>query len=112
MRRWLLRLTVGVAPLLGLAVGGLLTFIYSGVYDVAATRQHTAPVYWAFLTGLRQSIRSHAAREAPQPPDLADERLITLGLVLYDRHCLQCHGAPGIAPTAQSGAARQRTDHA
>jgi hypothetical protein len=34
MRRWLLRLTVGVAPLLGLAVGGLLTFIYSGVYDV------------------------------------------------------------------------------
>jgi mono/diheme cytochrome c family protein len=100
MRRWLLRLTVGVVLLLGLAIGGLLTFIYSGVYDVAATRQHTAPVYWAFLTGLRQSIRTHAAREAPEPPDLADEKLITLGLVLYDRHCLQCHGAPGIAPDA------------
>jgi hypothetical protein len=47
MRRWLLRLTVGAVLLLGLASGGLLTFIYSGVYDVAATRQHTAPVYWA-----------------------------------------------------------------
>ena len=56
MRQWLLRLTVGVVLLLGLVTGGLLTFIYSGVYDVAATRQHTAPVYWAFLTGLRQSV--------------------------------------------------------
>ena len=100
MRRWLFRLILGLVLLSVLAIGGLLTFIYSGVYDVAATRQHSAPVYWAFLTGLRQSIRTHAAREAPQPPDLADETLIAEGLVLYDRYCLQCHGAPGVAPDA------------
>jgi mono/diheme cytochrome c family protein len=81
-------------------IGGALAVIYSGAYDVAATRQHTAPVYWLFTTALRQSIQAHAAREAPQPPDLADPGLVETGLVLYDRNCVPCHGAPGVAPHA------------
>lgn len=100
MRRLLLRMLAAMALLLASAIGGLLAFIYFGIYDVAATRQHTPVVYWAFMTGLRESIRAHAAREAPQPPDLADTQRLARGLVLYDRHCLQCHGAPGVAPTA------------
>jgi mono/diheme cytochrome c family protein len=55
-------------------------------------------VYWLFITTLRQSIQAHAAREAPQPPDLADPALVAMGLILYDRNCMPCHGAPGIAP--------------
>ena len=81
-------------------ISGALAVIYSGAYDVAATRQHTAPVYWLFLTALRQSIQAHAAREATQPPDLADPYLVETGLVLYDRNCVPCHGAPGVAPHA------------
>ena len=81
-------------------IGGTLAVIYSGAYDVAATRQHTAPVYWLFLTALRQSIQAHAAREAPEPPDLTDPDLVDTGLVLYDRNCVPCHGAPGVAPHA------------
>jgi mono/diheme cytochrome c family protein len=99
MRRLRLSLIVVVVLLLLLA-SGLLGFIYSGVYDVAAMRQHTVPVYWAFMTALRHSIRAHAAREAPQPPELSDAKLVAEGRVLYDRHCLQCHGAPGVAPHA------------
>lgn len=98
MPRLAARLFLGAAILVVVALSAVFAFIYSGVYDVAATRQHTAPVYWAFLTALRQSVRRHAAREAPPPPDLADADLIATGLVLYDRHCQPCHGAPGVAP--------------
>lgn len=98
MRRPRSRLFLIMALLLLMAPLGLLGFVYSGLYDVAATRQHTVPVYWAFMTALRHSIRSHAAREAPPPPELSDAKLVAEGLVLYDQHCLQCHGAPGVAP--------------
>lgn len=76
-----------------------LAFVYSGVYDVAATRQHTPIVYWGLITSLRQSIQAHAAREAPPPPpDLWEQEVVDRGLVLFDRHCAVCHGAPGRAP--------------
>jgi len=55
-------------------------------------------VYWALITSLRQSIQAHAAREAPDPPDLADAQLIDAGLVLYHAHCVPCHGGPGVPP--------------
>ena len=99
MKRPLLRRLFVAALLLPLVGGGAtLAIVYSGAYDVAATRQHTAPVYWLFRTAGRQSIKAHASREGPQPPDLRDGELVAAGLALYDRHCVQCHGAPGVAP--------------
>jgi mono/diheme cytochrome c family protein len=100
MRRQLLRLSMGILLLLALGTIGLLAYVYSGIYDVAATRQHTAPVYWLLTTARRQSIWAHAALEAPQPPDLGDADLVVTGQVLYDQHCVTCHGAPGVAPGA------------
>jgi mono/diheme cytochrome c family protein len=78
-------------------VGGSLAYIYSGVYDISATKQHTPLIYWALTTARRQAIKTHAAGEAT-PPDLTDSDLRAVGLTLFERHCLQCHGAPGIAP--------------
>lgn len=89
-RRVLLAMTAAVV-----AAGGALGFIYAGIYDVAATRQHTPPVYWALITSLRQSILSHAGREVGDTPDLAGRE--DRGLLLYERNCLACHGAPGVA---------------
>lgn len=100
MRRRLVRLLAGFALLLAVAIGGLLGFIYSGTYDVAATGQHSPPIYWALSTALRHSIRAHSAHEAPSPVALGAPRMIAQGLVLYDRNCAVCHGAPGIAPGA------------
>jgi mono/diheme cytochrome c family protein len=77
-------------------IGGSLAYIYSGVYDISATKQHTPLIYWALSTARRQSIQAHATEEAP--PDLASADLVAPGLPLFERHCLQCHGAPGIAP--------------
>lgn len=94
------RLRVALVLLPLVVVGAALAFIYAGIYNVAATRQHTAPVYWVLITALSRSIQAHAARETPQPPDLADSRLVSTGLTHYDRYCLPCHGAPGVAPGA------------
>ena len=95
------RRRLGMALVLLLIVVGMaLTVIYAGVYNVAATRQHTAPVYWLLTTALDRSIRAHAARDTPQPPDLADLNLVATGLNQYDRYCVPCHGAPGVAPGA------------
>lgn len=44
------------------ASGVVLGTIYSGLYDVTAVKQHTAPVYWALDTGSRYAIRRSAQR--------------------------------------------------
>ena len=78
---------------------GLLAYIYSGVYDISATKQHTSLVYWLLSTARRQSVQTHAS-EGPPPLDLTSADLIASGLALFEQHCRQCHGAPGIAPDA------------
>ena len=81
------------------AIVGPPAFIYFGVYDVAATRQHTPPVYYVLIASLHRSIKAHAAREAPLPPgDLDTPARVDAGLVLYDANCAVCHGAPGVSP--------------
>ena len=83
----------GVA--LGVGMAGA-AFLYSGVYDVAATEQHTAPVYWALETGMRNAV-SRRARGIEVPP-LTEPALIRRGFSLHRAACVQCHGAPGVAP--------------
>lgn len=70
--------------------------MYSGVYDVSAVHQHTRPVHWALDTGMRQAVRVRA-RDVKAPP-LEDPALALRGHALYRESCLQCHGAPGVAP--------------
>lgn len=87
------------ATILVLAVAGAVgaaVFVYSGFYNVAATRQHTPVVYWLLQTALTRSIavRAHDI----EVPELADEGRLRSGLQLYREHCVQCHGAPGVAP--------------
>ena len=75
------------------AAGG---FIYVGIYDISATDQHLAPTYWLLETGMRRSVRTRAASIAV--PDLRQPGQVERGLGLYRQHCVQCHGAPGLAP--------------
>jgi mono/diheme cytochrome c family protein len=90
--RWLFG---GICLGAGLAGAGIL-FVYTGVFDVSALRPHTQLVYWLLETTKRHSVEHHANGIAPPP--LADPALIARGGVLYREHCVQCHGAPGIAP--------------
>lgn len=86
--------TLGVLAVCAL-VGGYL-FLRSGLYSVAATSQHLQPVYSLLEQGMHHSVRFHA-RDITVP-NLADDAMIARGGRLYRAHCVQCHGAPGVAP--------------
>jgi mono/diheme cytochrome c family protein len=88
-----------LAALVAVAVfgfAGLAVYVYAGVYDVAATRQHTPPVYWLLQTALARSIEVRSKNV--EVPDLSGSERIRAGLRHYREHCGQCHGAPGIGP--------------
>ncbi|OZI51922.1 c-type cytochrome [Bordetella genomosp. 5] len=88
--------------LLTLASAGLLAglggaaAIYFGVYDISATGQHTAPVHRVLDVALKRAITIRAA--GIEAPPLDDPGRVQRGLALYQQHCVQCHGAPGVAP--------------
>ena len=92
---WVVVTLVVAALLVALGAG---VAVYAGIYDVAATRQHSASVYWLLKTGMRQSIRHHS--RALHVPRLGDAAQLVRGRLLYESHCVRCHGAPGVAPDA------------
>ncbi len=92
VRHWILALAVVVAAL----PMGMVGFVYSGIYNVAATADHLTPTYWLMHTTMTWSVRQRA-RSIEAPP-LDDPAKIRTGAALYRDHCLQCHGAPGEPP--------------
>jgi mono/diheme cytochrome c family protein len=79
-----------------LALVAATAFVAIGMYNIAATVQHTRPVYWLLDYAMRRSVKLRTA--AIETPKLDDETRIRNGFAHYRSHCLQCHGAPGIAP--------------
>ena len=79
--------------LLGAAAGFVL--LLSGAYSTAATKQHFAVTYRLLELGLRYSVASSA--EDIVVPDLKRVASVKVGFACYREHCVQCHGAPGVA---------------
>jgi mono/diheme cytochrome c family protein len=92
MRRTLASLAV-IAALAAAIGAGVVGF---GVYDVSAYDQHLAPTYWLLDFAKRRAVAQRAS--AIRVPPLDDDRQWRRGIVLYDGHCVPCHGAPGAAP--------------
>ena len=65
-----------------------------GFVEVAATEPHPRPVEWLLATARERAIAARA-REVTVPP-LDDARLLRRGIRLFHRHCVACHGAPGV----------------
>lgn len=92
-----------VALLLAFAVGlaaaaGAALFIRSGVYNVAADDPHLPATHALFQQIRDASVRARAA-QLDVPPDLDDPARIRQGAGNYEAMCMQCHLAPGMAPT-------------
>jgi mono/diheme cytochrome c family protein len=88
-----LLILVTVTFIAGLAgVGAIL----GGLYDVSALQQHLRPTYRILDIAMRRSIGQRA--EAIPVPPLDQPGMLERGLALFDEHCVQCHGAPGVAP--------------
>ena len=91
MRRFLFLLAV----LIGLIIVGGLAFIYSGVFDVAASTPHWPITSWVFDTVRTRSIKARASG-IEAPPELHDPAKVLVGFEHYAAHCAVCHGAPGV----------------
>ena len=85
-----------LAVLSVLAAATAAAVFYAGLYDISATDQHLAPTYRLLDAGMRRSVKQRAARITV--PDLDQPGQMHRGLALYRQHCVQCHGAPGVAP--------------
>lgn len=92
----MIRVLLAILTLAVAGLAGMIVFVYSGFYNVAATEQHTPPVYWLLQTAMTRSVAVRA-RDL-EVPDLSSDERFDAGLQLYQDHCLQCHGAPGVAP--------------
>lgn len=91
-------LAIGLAAMLLAGLVGGAVLVYMGFYDISAMRQHTKPVFHLLDYAMLRAIDVRA--DAPTPGDLGDERRVRAGLAQFRRHCLQCHGAPGVSPQA------------
>ena len=71
-------------------------FVSLGVYDISATDNHTRPVYHLMDYAMRRSIQARV--RSLEVPELGAADRIGRGAGHFREHCVQCHGAPGIAP--------------
>ncbi len=94
---WIKGAILGIVAAAAVALIGILAVLFGGLYDVAATREHFRPVYWALAEGLKRSVVAHANGIVPPSFDRSSRMR---GLLEYDEHCVKCHGAPGVAPDA------------
>jgi len=86
---------VGLGAVLALAGAGLLggVFILSGLYNVAASRQHFDITNMIIRLTLTRSVATRSM--GVDVPDLSDERLAALGARHFDLGCAPCHASPG-----------------
>jgi mono/diheme cytochrome c family protein len=91
-----MKIGLALLALLAVSIGGAAAFVYSGLYDISATDQHLAPTYYTIRKAMERSVERRASDIAVPP--LGEPAQLERGLSLYRAHCVQCHGAPGVAP--------------
>jgi len=74
-------------------VAAALSYVYFGIFNVAADEPHSALVYAVMDTVRSRSIATRA-RDI-QVPALDDQKLIATGARHYAEMCSDCHVAPG-----------------
>ncbi|HEY0834282.1 MAG TPA: c-type cytochrome [Azospirillum sp.] len=82
-----------LVPLLAAQGVGALLFAWSGLYNIAASKDHWPITTWFLELGMRSSIETHALF-VDTPPDLDDIALVQRGAGHYENGCAPCHGAP------------------
>jgi cytochrome c553 len=95
-RRSVLRRAAASLAVAALAlVCALFLFALSGLYDIAASREHLAPIRQVLEIAKRRSVAVYSA--FVEVPRLDDSGLVKLGAGHFAMGCAPCHGAPGAA---------------
>lgn len=87
---------ITIASLSVVGAGIVFGALYGGFYNIAATQQHTGPIY-RLLSMVRNQSVAYRASDV-DVPNLQDVASISRGAHLYEEHCQTCHGGPGVAP--------------
>lgn len=93
-----MRYLVLLVVLVLVVIGGGLAYMFSGQYDVAATRHEKGLMRWVLETTMDRSVARHAA--GIEVPDLSSPAMAATGFREYREMCQVCHGAPGVNPKA------------
>lgn len=83
--------------LIVLAALGVVAFVYSGLFNVAAARPDPPIIYSVLQTVRIRSIQAHAAGIVV-PSGYDTEPKIVAAVGHFVEHCATCHGAPGTKP--------------
>ena len=95
-REKLLQTAVGVAIAIAVLLPlGVIAYVKSGMYDVAASTPHTKFTEWITHETMIHSVRTHA--RAITAPATADGVAVRRGFCGYEAHCVACHGASAVA---------------
>lgn len=86
-----LAITLVVVVLSGLG------FVYSGVYNIAATDDHWPPVAWLLHVTMERSVALRA--DDIVVPPLDSRAMLLEGAASFDAMCSGCHTAPGAQAT-------------
>jgi len=85
---------VGTVVVVLVLLGGLgLAYMYSGAYDVAASKAPSGLERWVLTTVRERSIERRS--EDLTVPDMEDSARVMQGLAHYREDCADCHGVPG-----------------
>jgi len=85
-----------IAIVLAVFTVGAVLYVWSGIYNIAATEPH-----WSFTSSFIETLRdrSIALRSKNiQAPNLDDPKLKQAAFPHYHEMCRLCHGAPGYPP--------------
>jgi mono/diheme cytochrome c family protein len=82
-------------------VTGTLAFIYSGVFNVAATAKDSDVIQWMVETTRKNAVLARS--EDIVAPEHKNEPSIAAGGKAFDEMCAYCHGAPGKRPFVAAG---------
>lgn len=95
-----MKIAAAIGIFFALAAAGALAFVYSGVYDVAASTPHYDVTWRAMRTVMEQSVKRQARNVSV--PELDDPEKVHRGFKNFHEMCVICHGAPGTAASQLS----------
>ena len=94
-REKLLHISVGAVIALALLLPvGVVAYVKSGLYNVAASKPHSTLTEWITHETMIHSVRRHAAEI--QAPSSATAAQLVAGFCAYETHCVACHGAAAV----------------
>lgn len=87
---------LAAAAAAGIVAAGLAVFALGELYDLSAVRQHPLWLYRVIGSG-RDAIVSIDAASVERPAGY-EAQADPANVALFEKHCAQCHGAPGRPP--------------